>query len=102
MASKAPPQKQRAPSDLVKIVDDTVRIARLTLALIGDKRVKPALKLLPIFGVLYVISPIDLLPAVVCGPLGALDDVTVMVITIAIFLHFIPKPIVQEVRTQIG
>jgi len=57
--------------DLLLLLPDlTVLLARL----VQDRRVPPGAKLIATLGVAYVISPIDLMPTFIFGPLGLVDD----------------------------
>lgn len=100
MASNKP--AKQTPSKQVQVVDDAIRNLRLVWCLFLDPRVNPLVKLIPITGLAYVISPIDFMPASICGPAGWADDATVMIIAVALFLHLIPRPLVEEARRKIG
>ena len=55
-------------------------VARLKLIarLMGDRRISIFLKVIPIGALLYLISPVDLLPGMVFPVIGALDDAAVL------------------------
>lgn len=61
---------------------------KLILRLMGDSRVNPLLKLLPVASVLYIINPID-----VPGPL---DDAAVVGLGMYLFMELCPPEVVQE------
>jgi hypothetical protein len=65
----------------------TLRI-KLILRLIGDPRVSPLLKLLPIGSVLYFVIP-DIAP-------GPIDDAAVMWLATYLFVELCPPDVVQE------
>ena len=69
---------------------------KLILRLIGDRRVNPFLKLLPIAAAIYVISPLDLIPGAVLPFIGALDDAAVIWLGTTLFVTLCPDGIVQE------
>jgi uncharacterized membrane protein YkvA (DUF1232 family) len=69
---------------------------RLILRLIGDSRVSFVLKLLPIGALVYLVSPVDLLPGVVFPGVGALDDAAVIWLGATLFVNLCPEGIVQE------
>ena len=69
---------------------------RLILSLIGDKRVSFLLKLLPIGALIYLVSPVDLLPGVVFPGIGALDDAAVIWLGATLFVNLCPPEIVEE------
>jgi uncharacterized membrane protein YkvA (DUF1232 family) len=49
----------------------------------------------------YVISPIDVLPDVILG-LGQLDDLGIIALALALFIEFCPRAIVEEHRRAIA
>src|SRR5690348_8013221 len=71
---------------------------RLILAwhLFRDERVSWVEKLIPVLVIAYLISPIDFLPAIVTGPLGLLDDLTILILGLNWFIQVAPREIVQE------
>jgi uncharacterized membrane protein YkvA (DUF1232 family) len=69
---------------------------KLILRLMGDKRVNFLLKLLPVGALIYLISPIDLLPGAVLPVVGALDDAAVVWLGATLFVTLCPDEIVQE------
>jgi uncharacterized membrane protein YkvA (DUF1232 family) len=78
------------------VVRDFILRVKLILRLIGDKRVNPWLKLIPVAGLVYLISPIDLIPDVVFPIIGELDDAAVLWITNYFFVELCPPEIVNE------
>jgi uncharacterized membrane protein YkvA (DUF1232 family) len=73
----------------------------LSWRLFWDRRVGLLPKLIPIAVLIYVISPIDLLPALALGPLGVVDDASAVALMLALFAETVPKEIVQEHLRQI-
>jgi uncharacterized membrane protein YkvA (DUF1232 family) len=69
---------------------------KLILRLMGDKRVNFFLKLLPIGALIYLVSPIDLIPGAVLPVIGALDDAAVLWLGTTLFVSLCPDDIVQE------
>ncbi len=62
-------------TDLMLLLPDlTVLLARL----LRDERVPVSSKLIALLGVGYVLSPIDLLPEAILGPIGLVDDLLVV------------------------
>jgi hypothetical protein len=61
---------------------------KLIIRLIGDSRVSPVLKLLPIGSVIYLIMPLDL-------P-GPIDDALVIWLASYFFIELCPPDVVQE------
>lgn len=68
----------------------------LLLRLLQDDRVAPGDKAIGLLGVAYVLSPIDLLPAVVFGPLGAVDDIVVLTAALSRVLNHVHPDVVRQ------
>jgi len=67
--------------------DITLRI-KLILRLLGDSRVSPVLKLLPIGSLVYLVFP-DIVP-------GPIDDAAVIWLATYLFVELCPPNVVQE------
>jgi hypothetical protein len=67
--------------------DLTLRV-KLILRLLGDSRVSPVLKLLPIGSVIYLVVP-DIVP-------GPIDDAAVIWLATYLFVELCPPNVVQE------
>ena len=78
------------------VVRDFILRVKLILRLVGDKRINPWLKLIPIGGLLYLISPLDLIPDIALPIIGELDDAAVLWITNYFFVELCPPEIVSE------
>jgi uncharacterized membrane protein YkvA (DUF1232 family) len=78
------------------VVRDFILRVKLILRLVGDKRISPWLKLIPIAGLVYLISPIDLIPDIALPIIGELDDAAVLWITNYFFVELCPPEIVRE------
>ncbi len=75
VASARGPAAPSGAADLLLLLPDlTVLLARL----LRDDRVPLARKAVAVAGVAYVLSPLDLLPSILLGPLGMLDDLVVV------------------------
>ena len=72
------------------------RIYRIALS---DKRTPFAAKALPWMGLLYLISPIDLVPDVL-PVIGQMDDVTILVIFLLWAFRLIPKDLKRNVTRR--
>ncbi|HSB01731.1 MAG TPA: hypothetical protein VLE49_13860 [Anaerolineales bacterium] len=81
-----PPQKG--------MVRDFVSRLKLILRLMGDKRVSPWVKLIPIGSLAYLISPIDIIMGI--PGVDALDDAAVLWIGSTLFVELCPPNVVQE------
>ena len=75
---------------------DLVLRVKLILRLLGDRRVSPWLKIIPIGGIIYLISPIDILSDIALPVIGELDDVAILWITNYLFIELCPPDIVQD------
>jgi uncharacterized membrane protein YkvA (DUF1232 family) len=73
-----------------------VNQARLVWRLFNDRRVSGWVKLLPIAGLVYLVSPIDLLPDFLIPGLGELDDLTIILVSLKMFVDLAPPEIVRE------
>ncbi len=74
---------------------------RIAWRLLWDGRVPFSVKLIPLLTVLYILSPIDLVPDVVVG-LGQLDDVAILLLGVRLFIALSPKDIVERLRAEIN
>jgi len=73
-----------------------VRQARLVWRLFRDRRVSGWVKLIPIAGLAYLLSPIDLLPDLLIPGLGELDDLTIILVSLKMFVDLAPPELVRE------
>ena len=80
----------------IGMFETVIQRLRLTWNLLWDPRISIALKAIPILTAGYVISPVDLMPLVLFGPLGALDDIGVLLLGLNVFFMLIPSTILQE------
>ncbi|MGB7219114.1 MAG: DUF1232 domain-containing protein [Vicinamibacterales bacterium] len=62
---------------------------RLAVRLVREPRVPVLMKALPLGALLYVVSPIDLIPDVL-PVLGEIDDLSLVVIALVVFLRLCP------------
>jgi uncharacterized membrane protein YkvA (DUF1232 family) len=80
-------------SDLLLLLPDfTVLLARL----LRDPRVSRRSKLIALLGIGYVLSPIDVLPAILLGPLGLLDDLVVVTAALSRLLNHVHPDVVRS------
>ena len=73
----------------------------LTWRLFRDPRVPLWSKIIPVIGVIYVLSPLDLIPDIIIG-LGQLDDLGIILGAMRLFEAVTPEYIVQEHRADIA
>jgi uncharacterized membrane protein YkvA (DUF1232 family) len=64
--------------------------------LMRDPRVPIGGKAIGLLGVGYVVSPIDLLPAILVGPLGWLDDLLVVGAALSRVLNYVHPDVVRS------
>jgi len=77
---------------------DIILQGKLILRLMSDKEVNFLLKLLPIAALVYVVSPVDLLPGLMLPVIGALDDAAVLWLGTTVFVALCPDEVVQKHR----
>ena len=71
------------------------RALRLIWPLIKDRRVPLMAKSVPVLTLLYILSPVDLVPDLFPG-LGQVDDLSLMVLSILLFLRMVPREVLRE------
>ena len=81
---------------LLRIIPNLPKYIRLYWRLIRDTRVSLLLKLMLLFALAYVVSPIDLIPDYSFPVLGQVDDMAVMVLALRYFLTASPTEAVEE------
>jgi uncharacterized membrane protein YkvA (DUF1232 family) len=69
---------------------------RLAWRLYKDGRVPGWVKLIPMAGLLYLLSPIDLLPDLMLPGLGEVDDIVMLLLALKLFVDLSPPGIVRE------
>jgi len=69
---------------------------RLAWRLYKDGRVSGWVKLIPMAGLLYLLSPIDLLPDLMLPGLGEVDDIVMLLLALKMFVDLSPQGIVRE------
>ncbi len=72
---------------------------KLIIRLIADPRVSPWAKLVPIAGLIYWVSPLDLIFGI--PGIAAVDDVAVLWFAQYIFLELCPPDVVTEISRQL-
>ena len=78
---------------------DFVDRLKLILKLMGDSRVSPWVKLIPIGAIAYLISPIDIIMGI--PGVAALDDAAILWIGSNLFVELCPPDVVQEHRQDL-
>lgn len=72
---------------------------KLIFKLLGDPRVSPWVKLVPIGAIAYLVSPIDIIMGI--PGIAALDDAAVLWIGSNLFIELCPQNVVQEHMREI-
>ncbi|MGE5250810.1 MAG: YkvA family protein [Bacteroidota bacterium] len=80
-------------------IRDLMMRLKLIVRLMGDRRVSPLLKLLPIGALVYLISPVDLVMGI--PGVSALDDMAIVSLGAYLFIEFCPPDVVQEHMKQL-
>ena len=73
---------------------ELVQRFKLIVRLMGDRRVNPFVKLIPVASMAYLLSPIDLISGL--PGVSALDDVALVSLGAYMFIEFCPPDVVQE------
>ncbi len=73
---------------------------KLILKLMGDPRVSPWVKLVPIGAFIYLVSPVDLIMGI--PGIDALDDAAVLWIGSTLFVELCPPEVVHEHMRELG
>nr|WP_314495061.1 DUF1232 domain-containing protein [uncultured Chryseobacterium sp.] len=82
----------------VKKIPDIFRMVRMWKR--GEYPMRSIDIILPLLGLLYVISPIDLLPEVAIPVLGVMDDIAVLSLTIPKLLKEVDKFLLWEAERK--
>jgi uncharacterized membrane protein YkvA (DUF1232 family) len=79
--------------DLLLLLPD---LAILLLRLLRDPRVPRGGKAIALIGIGYVLSPVDLVPEGLFGPIGLLDDLFVVGATLSRILNYVHPDVVRS------
>ena len=82
-------------------LSEILKQGRLVWRLLTDPGVPTWVKAIPPLALLYIISPIDLIPDPVLG-LGQLDDLAVILLGLKLFIELSPKGVVQNYRDDVA
>jgi uncharacterized membrane protein YkvA (DUF1232 family) len=82
-------------------LSEFLRQGRLVWRLLTDPDVPTWVKVIPPVALLYVLSPVDLIPDPILG-LGQLDDLAVILIGLKLFIELSPRGIVQQYRDDLA
>jgi len=93
---------QRSPEEQVNVLRGLYDRVVVTFKLMFDGRVSFWAKLVPLLSLVYLLVPIDLLPEIALGPVGAVDDVTIIAIAFGMFMQIAPPDVVREHLRKMG
>jgi uncharacterized membrane protein YkvA (DUF1232 family) len=82
-------------------LSEIVHQIQLIWRLIKDRQVPIWVKLIPPLAILYLISPIDLIPDPVLG-LGQLDDLAILLLGFKVFVELCPPGVVQRHHDELA
>ena len=80
----------------MQIINDLINRLRLTYRLMNDTRVPITTKMIPIAVIVYIVSPLDLMPFI------PIDDIAVLIAGLRAFEALVPDYIVHEHRSALG
>lgn len=78
------------------------RRIRLAWRLVRDPRVKLYVKAIPVGILIYIISPVDLMPVFVTGLIGVVDDVILLTLGLDLFFRLVPDDVLLEHARALG
>ena len=79
---------------------DVINRLKLIFNLMGDSRVSPLVKLIPVGALVYLISPLDIIMGI--PGLAALDDAAILWFGSNLFVELCPPEVVQEYMEALG
>jgi uncharacterized membrane protein YkvA (DUF1232 family) len=91
--------QNQPPSDLkdkAGLLGGLFKQVRLGWRLFRDSRVPGWVKAIPWIGLLYLLSPIDLIPDFAFPGLGEVDDIVVLLVALKAFVDLSPPGVVRE------
>jgi uncharacterized membrane protein YkvA (DUF1232 family) len=93
MSKSSPPSNL---SETAGLAGGLIKQARLAWRLWHDGRVPGWVKLIPVAGLLYLLSPIDLIPDLMLPGVGEIDDVVLLLLALKAFVDLSPPGVVRE------
>lgn len=91
----------QAGTNWLRFVRHLPNFVRLYWRLFRDRRVSIWPKALLVFSLLYLASPLDIIPDVIPF-FGEVDDLIVLIVVCRLFMHMCPAEVVQEHVRKIG
>jgi uncharacterized membrane protein YkvA (DUF1232 family) len=77
-------------------LEGLLKQGRLSWRLLRDGRVPGWVKLIPVAGLLYLLSPVDIIPDFLLPGLGEIDDVVLLLLAAKVFVDLSPPHVVSE------
>ena len=93
LVSRRPAREPSGFRDVALLLPD---LTVLLMRLLRDDRVAIGDKALALLGVGYVLSPIDLLPEILIGPIGLVDDLIVVTATLSRVVNHVHPDVVRS------
>jgi uncharacterized membrane protein YkvA (DUF1232 family) len=87
------PGRRSGMRDMLLLLPD---LTVLLLRLMRDERVPVGGKAIAVLGIGYVLSPIDVLPSFLFGPLGLIDDLFIVAASLARVIHYVHPDVVRS------
>lgn len=81
---------------LLPLIPQLPNLLRLGWRLFRDHRIPKSLKSMVLLTLLYIVSPIDVIPDFLLPGIGYLDDLTLLFLTGYFFIRWSPKEVVAE------
>ena len=88
--------------NLLALLPQLPKVGRLCWRLWQDRRVPKSLKGMMVAAIIYVLSPLDLVPGFLVPIFGQLDDLTVLVVAAYLFIRWSPPAVVAEHMASIS
>ncbi|MGD8397559.1 MAG: DUF1232 domain-containing protein [Anaerolineae bacterium] len=77
-------------------LEGLLKQGRLSWRLLRDGRVPGWVKLIPVAGLLYLLSPVDIVPDFLLPGLGEIDDIVLLLLAAKVFVDLSPPHVVSE------
>lgn len=90
---EADPGRGSGARDLLLLLPD---LTILLMRLLRDRHVPIVRKGIAVAGVAYVLSPIDVVPALLFGPIGLLDDLFIVAACLSTLLNYVHPDVVRS------
>lgn len=72
------------------------RLVALVLSLLGDSRVPLRTKITSGVILAYIVSPIDIIPELILGPFGLIDDIAAIILALHLLINSAEPSVVRE------